>query len=259
MAKDEKATDAAAADEPDLALVREQELAERPIAPPVGVVTDREKRAPLCELDVDARAAVRDRVVLTRGRADAACAALRELAWGDPAGADAADGGEGGAAEGRSPWCEDVAARSNVAMMRPAHDRWGVGKIVLVYADDFLTRVYHFPWWHLGGSPLRGGAGGSPPWRDAVLPIFEACGVREERVVRCLLAAMPPGATIPVHHDTGLWVARTHRVHVAVRAEHEKVVFRAGASEAEMSRRVSRAPRDGARPPPPRAKPPRGR
>ena len=50
MAKDEKATDAAAADEPDLALVREQELAERPIAPPVGVVTDREKRAPLCEL-----------------------------------------------------------------------------------------------------------------------------------------------------------------------------------------------------------------
>ena len=70
---------------------------------------------------------------------------------------------------------------------------------------------------------------------------------------------MPPGATIPVHHDTGLWVARTHRVHVAVRAEHEKVVFRAGASEAEMSRRVSRAPRDGARPPPPRAKPPRER
>ena len=33
MAKDEKATDAAAADEPDLALVREQELAKTVVLP----------------------------------------------------------------------------------------------------------------------------------------------------------------------------------------------------------------------------------
>ena len=64
---------------------------------------------------------------------------------------------------------------------------------------------------------------------EAVLPIFAACGVDESRVVRCLLAAMPPGATIPPHHDTGLWVARTHRVHVAVRSKALQACARARA------------------------------
>lgn len=31
-------------------------------------------------------------------------------------------------------------------MRRQAHDRWGISKIVLVYCDDFLKRVYTFPW-----------------------------------------------------------------------------------------------------------------
>lgn len=31
-------------------------------------------------------------------------------------------------------------------MKRQAHDRWGISKIVLVYCDDFLKRVYTFPW-----------------------------------------------------------------------------------------------------------------
>ena len=32
---------------------------------------------------------------------------------------------------------------------------------------------------------------------------YAALGVSESRVVRCLLASMPPGMKIPVHHDTG--------------------------------------------------------
>lgn len=42
---------------------------------------------------------------------------------------------------------------------------------------------------------------------------------------------MPPGCVIPVHHDTGLWVQHTHRIHVAVTtdvAEVRKGVFRGG-------------------------------
>lgn len=39
-------------------------------------------------------------------------------------------------------------ARSNVKMRRQAHDRWGISKIVFVYCDDFLKRVYTFPWFH---------------------------------------------------------------------------------------------------------------
>ena len=31
-----------------------------------------------------------------------------------------------------------------------------------------------------------------------------------------LLASLPPGVTIPVHHDTGYWVSRSHRIHVPI-------------------------------------------
>ena len=41
---------------------------------------------------------------------------------------------------------------------------------------SFFT--YHMPWWRQEGSP----------WRAAILPYFEAMGVPEHRVVRCLLA-----------------------------------------------------------------------
>lgn len=41
-------------------------------------------------------------------------------------------------------------------------------------------------------------------------------GVDEKRIVRSLLARMPPGAKIPVHHDTGYWVRFTHRCHIAI-------------------------------------------
>ena len=132
--------------------------------PPEGAVTAYEKRRPLFQLDHDAAMRVRERVTLTRGRADEACALLRGLAWGDPrgdhkkeeedgitvVGADGKPGAaDSAASDGRptpSPWFEAAAAVTNVTMSRPAHDRWGVGKIVLIYSDDFLSRVYHFPW-----------------------------------------------------------------------------------------------------------------
>jgi hypothetical protein len=68
----------------------------------------------------------------------------------------------------------------------------------------------------------------SPAWRDAVQPFFDAVGVPARRVVRCLLARLPPGVTIPVHHDSGLWVSRTHRCHAPVATDAAGVVFRCG-------------------------------
>ena len=47
------------------------------------------------------------------------------------------------------------------------------------------------PWWHERSD-----------WRAAIEPFFDAVGVSSDRVVRCLLAKLPPGTTIPVHHDT---------------------------------------------------------
>lgn len=60
---------------------------------------------------------------------------------------------------------------------RPAHDRWGVGKIMLIHCDDFMKRVYHMPWWHM-----------SDEWQVVIKPYFDAIGVPVNRVVRCLLA-----------------------------------------------------------------------
>ena len=116
--------------------------------PPEGAVTAYEKRRPLFQLDHDAAMRVRERVTLTRGRADEACALLRGLAWGDPRGDHKKDEEDGITVVGPtpSPWFEAAAAVTNVTMSRPAHDRWGIGKIVLIYSDDFLSRVYHFPW-----------------------------------------------------------------------------------------------------------------
>ena len=47
----------------------------------------------------------------------------------------------------------------------------------------------------------------------------------EKRIVRSLLAKMPPNVEIPVHHDTGYWVQYTHRVHVAICTDSAKVNF----------------------------------
>ena len=89
-------------------------------------------------------------------------------------------------------------------LTRPAHDAWGIKKIVFNFCDDFLLKVLDLPW------------GKDEEWRALLLPIYEAIGITESRVVRSLLASMPPGLNIPVHHDTGYWVKQCHRCHVAI-------------------------------------------
>jgi hypothetical protein len=125
----------------------------------------------------------------------------------------------------RSPtnyWDPRNADQHNVALTRPSHDGWGIGKIVLRFSDDFLTRVYQLPWWN--------------DFEEALQPIQKvlqesAClGKHQEIVVvRALLASLPPGVTIPVHNDSGEWVKTTHRVHVPVVVKNpDRVLFRVG-------------------------------
>ncbi|CAM9400667.1 unnamed protein product, partial [Heterosigma akashiwo] len=126
-------------------------------------------------------------------------------------------------AQGEEIWDDDYQARHNVGLTRPAHDNWGIRKVVFVFCDDYLKRVYELPWFH------------RPEWRQHLDPIFQGIGLQPEKLVRCLLASIPPGVTIPPHHDTGHWVRFTHRVHVAV-ATHQDVVFRCGPDESNMAR-----------------------
>jgi hypothetical protein len=163
---------------------------------PLGV-----KRTPLCELPEGAE---RDAIPLCtqRGRVD--IAPVLEMLRGLPAVAWHPEGQD-----------------SNVHLKRAGHDRWGVGKIVLIMCDDLTTKVLHFPWWQ--------------SWRPVISPILEQLGVPEGRVIRCLLAAMPAGEHIPTHHDTGDWVPCCHRIHVPI-VTHDAVVFSAGYTEEQMGR-----------------------
>ena len=113
-------------------------------------------------------------------------------------------------------WEDAYHAKENVALTRPAHDAWGIKKIVFTFCDDFMLKVLDLPFSQ------------SEEWRQHLLPIYEAIGVPEHRIIRSLLASMPPGVDIPVHHDTGLWVKHTHRVHVAIYTDVDKVHFQVG-------------------------------
>eukprot|EP00537_Pseudo-nitzschia_pungens_P008919 CAMPEP_0172380400 /NCGR_PEP_ID=MMETSP1060-20121228/70420_1 /TAXON_ID=37318 /ORGANISM="Pseudo-nitzschia pungens, Strain cf. cingulata" /LENGTH=745 /DNA_ID=CAMNT_0013108153 /DNA_START=31 /DNA_END=2268 /DNA_ORIENTATION=+ len=148
-------------------------------------------------------------------------------------------------------WDPRNADRDNVTLTRPSHDAWGIGKIVLVFSDDFLTRVYEFPWWKEFEPALR-------PILDVLCPeqqqqqqpsssssssqSSKRSSGKKAVVVRALLASLPPGATIPVHHDSGEWVKKTHRVHVPILVKDpSRVVFRCGPST-ELMQRISCEP-----------------
>lgn len=123
-------------------------------------------------------------------------------------------------------WDDSNAAVNNVWVTRPSHDAWGIKKIVLMFCDDFLRDVYELPWWHL-----------RQDIQHAIQPILDTLMVQPARIVRLLLAALPPGTTIPVHHDTGEWVRKTHRVHVPVIVtDPSKVIFRCGPSPDTLDR-----------------------
>ncbi|CCI45424.1 unnamed protein product [Albugo candida] len=91
---------------------------------------------------------------------------------------------------------------SNVAIVRAGHDKWGIDKAVFIFCDDYLTRVYHFPW-------LR-------TWKFELDAIISQIGIAWNRIVRCILARIPSNSSIPVHHDTGYWVSQTHRIHIPI-------------------------------------------
>lgn len=123
-------------------------------------------------------------------------------------------------------WDPANAAVNNVSICRPSHDTWGINKIVLVFADDFLQQRYHFPWWHRHRN-----------FQAALQPLLDLLQISPDQVVRLLFASLPPGVTIPVHQDSGEWVRFTHRVHVPVIVgDPNKILFRCGLTEDTMQR-----------------------
>ncbi|KAM3571679.1 hypothetical protein VYU27_006288 [Nannochloropsis oceanica] len=172
--------------------------------PPAGQVGLGHKGVPINQLPEEAWG----HVPLCRTRGQVCVAGLkRKLAEGGP-----------------KLWQEEEARKSNVGVIRPSHDAWGIGKIVFVYCDDFLRRCFEMPWMH------------DPEWRALLLPIFDALGVPPHKIVRCLLASMPPGIAIPPHHDTGYWVHYTHRIHLPVITDPAHIAFRVGPSDAHLQR-----------------------
>ena len=128
---------------------------------------------------------------------------------------------------GAALWASDF----GVHVKRYGHDAWGVGKAVFLYCDDELKETFAFPLQQ------------SEPWRTVLSSVFEELDVPEECVVRCLLAKLPPGATIPPHYDTGAWVGRVHRVHVPIIVdEPDSIDFLVGyGDEAPLSSAQKRA------------------
>ena len=133
-------------------------------------------------------------------------------------------------------WDPTYACCHNVNITRPSHDGWGIGKIVLLFCDDFMTKVYELPYWRI--------------FLPALQPILDCLDlsstddlqpedkkIAKRYLVRALLASLPPGVTIPVHHDTGEWVKHTHRVHVPVLVnDPSKILFRCGPDVDQMQR-----------------------
>lgn len=194
------------------------------IAESLGEIHLTHKTRPLSEIDDDS---VRSAIpcVSTRGMVDVSV--LKRLVF---------EGHNGKPPSVPSLWDDEVAKEFNVQITRPSHDKWGIRKVVLIFCDDFLKTVYELPWWHDEGSLMGPGdedkkknASLPPPisFKQALRPILDALDLPDgSRVVRMLLASMPPGVTIPTHHDTGEWVNKTHRVHVPVITDPSKVLFR---------------------------------
>lgn len=112
--------------------------------------------------------------------------------------------------------------KDNVPIQRAGHDKWGIGKVVFIFCDDYISRVYTFPWFYA--------------WKRELAPIFEQIQIPMERVIRCILASMPPDADIPAHHDTGAWVAKSHRMHIPIFTDAEAIDFQVGINEQSMAR-----------------------
>ena len=119
-------------------------------------------------------------------------------------------------------WTDKEQRRAgNVTVVRAAHDRLGIRKMLLRFSDDIFTQVFELPFWRT--------------WMPELSPVFSRLGIHPSMVVRCLLARIPPGAHIGIHHDTGRWTTLTHRIHVPV-VTNPDVVFRVGPIPEDMVR-----------------------
>ena len=152
------------------------------IVPRDGEVSLADKQCPIHELQ-DSWFTDELDLVYTRGKVD--ITALKEKILSLPA----------------EMW-DDENQEGNVKLKRPSHDAWGIKKIVFTFCDDYIMKVLDLPWSR------------NEEWKNLLSPIYSAIGVDENRIIRSLLASMPPGMTIPVHHDTGYWVKHAHRIHV---------------------------------------------
>jgi hypothetical protein len=125
-------------------------------------------------------------------------------------------------------WNTINAKKNNVHITRPSHDAWGIQKIILMFCDDFLQTVYEMPYFHSAKYKHV---------RDAMQPIIDVLDIHPNQIVRMLFASLPPGVTIPVHHDTGEWVKHTHRVHVPIIVDNPNhILFQCGPTEASLQR-----------------------
>ena len=122
---------------------------------------------------------------------------------------------------GERMWSSEYAAAENIVIKRPFHDKRGIQNLILIFCGTGLQQVYHLPLW--------------PQWRPLLEPLFAALGLHVGQVVRCLFAGMPNGKHITPHHDNGLWVSRTHRVHIPV-ITNSGVIFNVGPTFDDMSR-----------------------
>lgn len=129
-------------------------------------------------------------------------------------------------------WDPANAAVQNVKICRPSHDQWGILKIVMVFCDDFCQRVLELPWWHARDD-----------FRNAIQPILNVLEIEQNRVVRLLLASLPPGVTIPIHQDSGEWVKQTHRVHCPILVKHPShIMFQVGNVSRKHLQRIECSP-----------------
>ena len=110
----------------------------------------------------------------------------------------------------------------NATLTRAAHDRIGVAKIIFMFSDDLLTHVFRHAWWL--------------EWKEPLEQIFASIGVDPNKIIRCMLARLPPKTHIGIHHDTGRWATVSHRVHVPIFTDPTKVVFRSGRTPSTMHR-----------------------
>lgn len=70
-------------------------------------------------------------------------------------------------AAGEKLW-DPAHQKDNVPIQRAGHDKWGIGKVVFVFCDDYISRVYTFPWFH--------------EWKNELEPIFKQIQIPLERV-----------------------------------------------------------------------------